>query len=122
MLPWPRFRRPVSVTRLLLAARAALLAILPALLAAQQPTRGAIVGRVVVATDSGADIPLAGARVSVVGSALGATSAADGRYRIGGVPAGRATLRVRVLRYRTTDLDVVVIAGDSIRADIVMHR
>jgi hypothetical protein len=110
------------VTRLLLAARAALLAFLPALLAAQEPARGAIVGRVVVATDSGADFPLAGARVSVVGSALGATSAADGRYRIGGVPAGRATLRVRVLRYRTADVDVVVIAGDSTRADIVMHR
>jgi len=105
-----------------LAVRAALLAFLPALLAAQQPARGVIIGRVLVATDSGADTPLAGARVSVVGGALGATSAADGRYRIGGVPAGRATLRVRLLRYRAADVDVVVHAGDSTRADIVVRR
>src|SRR5690348_1111305 len=96
VLPWPRFRRPASVTRLLLAARAALLALCPALLAAQQPARGVVVGRVLVAADSGMDTPLAGARVSVVGTALGATSASDGRYRITGVPVGRATLRARL--------------------------
>jgi hypothetical protein len=110
------------VTRLLLAARAALLAFLPALLAAQQPARGVVVGRVVVAADSGADTPLAGARVSVVGTALGATSASDGRYRITGVPAGRVTLRARLLRYRAADVEVIVNAGDSTRADIVVRR
>ena len=91
---------------MLLAARAALLAFFPALLAAQEPARGVIVGRVTVASDSGIGAPLAGARISVVGTALGATSASDGRYRIVGVPAGRATLRVRLLRYRSVDLPV----------------
>jgi len=110
------------VTRLLLAARAALLTIFPALLAAQEPARGVVVGRVVVAADSGVATPLAGARVSVVGTALGATSGSDGRYRIAGVPAGQAMLRVRQLRYRADDVSVVVIAGDSTRADIVMRR
>lgn len=107
---------------MLLAARAALLAFLPALLGAQEPVRGAIVGRVVVAGDSGAATPLAGARISVVGTALAATSASDGRYRIVGVPAGRAALRVQRLRYRTVDLEVVVIGGDTTRADVVMQR
>ena len=103
-------------------ARAALLAFLPALLAAQEPARGVIVGRVSIASDSGAGAPLAGARISVVGTALGATSASDGRYRIRDVPAGRATLRVRLLRYRTVDLDVVVNGGDTARVDFAMHR
>jgi hypothetical protein len=110
------------VTRLLLAARTALLVLFPALLAAQQPARGVVVGRVVVAADSGAGTPLAGARVSVAGTALGATSASDGRYRITGVPAGQVTLRARLLRFRAADVEVVVSAGDSTRADIVMRR
>ena len=111
-----------SVIRPLLAATAALLAFLPATLAAQEPARGVIAGRVTVAADSGTDTPLAGARISVAGTTLGATSASDGRYRIGGVPAGKTTLRVRLLRYRTVDLAVVVNGGDTTRADAVMHR
>lgn len=59
-----------------LAARAALLGLLPALLAAQSPTLGAITGRVVAATDSGAGAPLAGASVLVLGSSLSASRAA----------------------------------------------
>jgi carboxypeptidase family protein len=106
----------------MIAARAALLAFLPALLAAQEPARGVILGRVGTASDSGVGAPLAGARVSVVGTTLGATSASDGRYRIGGVSAGKATLRVQLLRYRTVDLDVVVNVGDTTRADFALHR
>lgn len=106
----------------MIAALAALLGFLPALLAAQEPARGVIVGRVSIASDAGIGAPLAGARISVVGTALAATSASDGRYRIGGVPAGKATLRVQLLRYRTIDLDVIVKGGDTTRADFAMHR
>ena len=112
---------PAYLTSMLLAARAALLALLPAVLAAQEPTRGVIVGRVAVATDSGIGSPLPGARISVVGTSLAATSASDGRYRIGGVPAGTVTVRVRLLRYRSVDLPVLVSAGDSVRADFSLR-
>src|SRR3954469_15534647 len=112
---------PAYLTSMLLAARAALLALLPAVLAAQEPTRGVIVGRVAVATDSGIGSPLPGARISVVCTSLAATSASDGRYRIGGVPAGTVTVRVRLLRYRSVDLPVLVAAGDSVRADFSLR-
>ena len=74
-----------------------------------------------VASDSAIGAALGGARISVVGTALGATSASDGRYRIVGVPAGRATLRVRLLRYRSVDLPVVVADGDTTRADVALR-
>jgi Carboxypeptidase regulatory-like domain len=111
----------VFLTLVQVAARAALFAFFPALLAGQEPARGVIMGQVTVAGDSAVGGALGGARISVVGTALGATSATDGRYRIVGVPAGRATLRVRLLRYRSVDLPVVVANGDTTRADVALR-
>jgi hypothetical protein len=72
---------PLNLTRL--AARAALLSLLPAWLAAQSPTSGAITGRVVAATDSGAGAPLVGARVLVLGGPISVTRATAVRAEVG---------------------------------------
>jgi TonB-linked SusC/RagA family outer membrane protein len=58
---------------------------------------GRIEGRV-TARDAGT--PVAGARVSVVGTALNATSDANGAYAIGTVPVGSYSLRVQAVGYQ----------------------
>src|SRR6476469_4454426 len=52
---------------------------------------------------------------------LGASSAADGRFVVEGVPAGARTLRARLLGYRTVDRAIRVAAGDTTRVDIVLQ-
>src|ERR1043166_2227684 len=66
-------RRPLLALGLLLASAGALAA------------QGIVSGRV---TDQANGNPLVGARVIVVGTSLTASTNADGRYRIPGVPAG----------------------------------
>jgi len=58
---------------------------------------GRIEGRV-TARDVGT--PVGGARVSVVGTALNATSDANGAYAIGTVPVGSYSLRVQAVGYQ----------------------
>ena len=62
--------------------------LLPALAAAQGTVGGRVVGE--------SQEPLADARVVVVNTTLGATTNADGRYTIRGVPIG--SVEVRVIR------------------------
>ena len=64
-------------------------------LRAQAPTgpTGRIVGTV---SDSAAAQPLANATVLVIGTRFGAQSGTDGRYSIGGVPAGEQQVRVQL--------------------------
>lgn len=61
--------------------------------------------------------PVAGARVSVQGTALGATSGADGGYTIQNVPAGPRSLRVQMLGYGTASRNVDVPANGVATAD-----
>src|SRR5688500_2680079 len=87
--------------------------------AAQQPQVG--VGTVtgqVIAADS--RLPLGGAQVSVVGTTLGATAGAEGRFTIRSVPAGARTLRVRLVGYAPLERAVTVTAGGTVRADFAM--
>ena len=65
-------------------------------LAAQSPTTGRIVGRVLDA-ENGAGLTDAG--IQVVGTTIGTTSGVDGRFTINGVPAGTVTLTVRRIGY-----------------------
>jgi hypothetical protein len=97
------------------AAIAALLALtLPALAGAQ--ATGAITGLV---SDSASGQPLTGAIVSVVGTRLGATSGADGRYTIVNVPAGTHTVLVRRLGFVQREIPgVAVTAGGRVTADV----
>jgi hypothetical protein len=106
---------------LTLLSRIALIALVPVHLAAQGPAIGTIAGRVTTRADSGAALPAQSATVSVVGSAFGATTGADGRFLIERVLAGPVTLRVRLLGYRTADRTIRLAAGDTARVDITLQ-
>src|SRR5262245_66579646 len=58
---------------------------------------GSIEGTV---TDAGSGRPLQGARLSISGTQLGATTNDQGTFRITGVPARQIEMRVRMLGYK----------------------
>lgn len=82
-----------------------------------------ITGRVT----SEAGEPVAGARVTVVGTPFGALTDGAGRFTVG-APRGPATLRVEIFGYRTTEVEVaagrseasVVLPVDYLRLDEVV--
>jgi len=77
---------------------------------------GRIVGRVVEA-EQGA--PIAGAQLEVVGTALHAVSALDGRYTLAGVPAGPVSVRARMIGFGPkTVTGIVVPDGGTVAQDI----
>src|SRR6058998_2008179 len=78
-----------------------------AFLSAQAPT-GTVSGRV---TDAAATTPISGATVRVIGTTLGASTAADGRYVIRGVPAGTVRLQVNRIGFEVKTTSVAVLAG-----------
>src|SRR2546426_3717200 len=70
----------------------------------------------VTAQETGA--PLAEARVTIVGTALGATAGVDGRYTIALVPPGTYRLRAQLIGHAPAELaGVVVAAGNTATAD-----
>ncbi|AHG91265.1 TonB-dependent receptor plug [Gemmatirosa kalamazoonensis] len=86
----------------------------PASLAAQATATGRVVG---VITDEN-HAPVQGAQVSLTGTRLGALSGLDGRYVIGGVPAGTYEVRVQRIGQRPRSVpNVVVRAGEATAAD-----
>jgi carboxypeptidase family protein/TonB-dependent receptor-like protein len=111
--------RPLSFLRL--GARGALISLVPAVLAAQRPATGVVTGRVTVRADSAAAAPAQGATVSVLQTALGATTDADGRFLLERVPVGPLTLRVRLLGYRSAEQAIRVRAGDTLRVDVTLQ-
>lgn len=93
-----------------------MIALLIAAPASAQGQTGRIVGKVV---DGEAAVPLAGARVMVVGTALATTTKVDGRYALADVPAGTVTIRVAMIGYAAKSVtEVVVKAGDVTTQDI----
>ncbi|HEX6131743.1 MAG TPA: carboxypeptidase regulatory-like domain-containing protein [Actinomycetota bacterium] len=78
--------------------------------------RGSVAGRV---TDEGG-APLEGASVSLEGTTLGADTAADGRYRIDGVPVGDYELVVRKSGYGLQRLPVTVTADATTTVDVTL--
>jgi iron complex outermembrane recepter protein len=92
-----------------------LMLILPASLAAQAGTiRGS------VADSSGA--PLPNASITVEGTELRATTGGRGEYEIRGVPAGRRTVRARLIGYRAASAPITVVANDAARLDFTLGR
>jgi TonB-linked SusC/RagA family outer membrane protein len=83
-------------------------------LAAQQ---GTVAGRV---TDQANGQPLAGARVTVVGTSLIAQTNADGRYTLSRVPGGRVTVRVSAVGYGAASRAVTVNPGETAVVDLVL--
>jgi hypothetical protein len=107
-----RFRR--SVLGLLVAALAGGAAPWPA---AAQGGTGRIVGRIL--DESGS--PIAGARVTVAGTNLAATTRIDGRYVLNGVPAGRVTVRAAMIGYGAKSVTGVgVAAGAATSQDLTL--
>ena len=80
---------------------------------AQAPT-GAVTGRV---SDPRSAQGLSGAAVEIRGTQLNTTTAADGVYRITGVPAGPQVVQVRRIGYSAASQQVTVVAGQEIRVD-----
>jgi hypothetical protein len=101
---------------------AGLIGLFPAILAAQGSVTGVVTGRVTARADTGGAAPVPGAAVSVIGSALGATTDGDGRFLLEPVPAGPVTLRVRLLGYQTVERSTRVRGGDTVRVDVTLQQ
>jgi len=85
--------------------------------AAAQGT-GRIIGRVV---DAEQGAPVAGAQLEVMDTAIRAISALDGRYTLPGVPAGRVSIRVRMIGFGPKVVTGVVVAdGKTVSQDVAM--
>ena len=89
----------------------------PAPTAAQGGGTASVTGRVV---DSATAQPVAGARVSIVGSALGTVTDRDGRYLLANLAAGALTLRAQRIGYAPVDRAVTVLEGGTVTQDFVM--
>jgi len=95
----------------------------PAALEAQEspaPATGRIVGRVVDATQGA---PIVGAQVEVVGAPapILASSALDGRFTLDKVPAGAASVRVRMIGYQPKLVTgVAVTSGQTVQQNVAL--
>ena len=79
--------------------------------------QGTISGRI---TDQANGSPLVGARVVLTGTSLTAMSNADGRYRISGIPAGAASMRVSQIGYASSTRTVTVADGAQLTEDFTL--
>src|SRR5690606_18292825 len=86
------------------------LTVLQAPLAAQTPTTGRIVGRIIDAA-SGAGLSDAG--VQVVGTTIGTMSGVDGRFAIPNAPAGTVTLMVRRIGFAPKTVTGLFLEGGT---------
>ena len=98
----------------------ALSAIFPATLPAQtangSAASGRVVGRIV---DASSGEGLAGVGVQVLGTTIGGQSGLDGRFTIGGVPAGVVSIQARRIGFTPkTVTDIVVPAGGVVEQDV----
>lgn len=85
---------------------------------AQTPT-GVVTGRV---TDSTTRRPIAGARISVVGTSRATQTGDDGAYFLPSVPVGAQRVRINVLGYRAQDLPVTISAALPATANFSITR
>ena len=98
----------------------ALCASIPAIeRAGAQTPAGVVTGRV---TDSTTRRPIAGARISVVGTPRFTSTGEDGAYFLANVPVGAQHVRINVLGYRVKDLPVTVTAGQPASVNFSMTR
>jgi TonB-linked SusC/RagA family outer membrane protein len=87
--------------------------------AAGQQSTGTIIGQVLRADTRE---PMIGAQVIIVGSQLGALSAAEGRFVIRSVPVGARTVRVQSLGFMADDQTVNVTAGGTATVSFIMRE
>jgi len=79
--------------------------------------QGTVAGRV---TDRVSGQPLAGARVTIVGTALVAQTNAEGRYTLSRVPGGPITVRVSAVGYAAASRTLTIAAGETASADLAL--
>jgi TonB-linked SusC/RagA family outer membrane protein len=106
----------MSLRRAILSAVASalLIVVLPLAAHAQQGTiRGT------VTAEAGGE-PLAGARISIIGSNRFAQSAADGTYELTEVRAGQVQLRVAIIGYQSQAATLSVTAGQTATLDFTL--
>src|SRR5689334_13226558 len=66
--------------------------------------------------------PLANASLTIEGTDLRATSGSGGEYEITKVPAGRRTLRIRLIGYQAGAASIQVAAGSETRQNFRLSR
>ncbi len=66
--------------------------------------------------------PLVGVRVTVRGTPLVVTTAADGRFQMGNVPAGMQVIRAELIGYATTEEAVTVTPGAPVLVSLVLSQ
>ena len=79
---------------------------------------GAVTG---VVTDATTGQPLDGARVGIAGTRTSGLTDSDGRYLLGGVPAGAQTVKVVIIGYGTREREVTVATGSTLVADFSLR-
>ena len=87
------------------------------LTAVAQAQQANVTGRV---TDQASGHPLAGARVTIVGTSLIGQTNGDGRYSIARVPAGQVTVRASAVGYAAVSRAVTVNPGEGAVADLTL--
>lgn len=80
---------------------------------------GTISGRVI---ESGSGRPLTGAEIFLEGRSRPAVTDANGEYTISNVPAGPATIRVRLIGYAAAGQTLTMRAGQTVTADFEIAR
>ena len=91
---------------------------LPALLVAQEPRSGTVVGTVIEAASGK---PLSDAGVQIVGTTLGTQSALDGSFRIAKVSAGTVTIQVRRLGFTPKTITGLMLEpGRTLQVDVTL--
>ena len=113
--PRSRRRRPRKWGALTIGVSSLLLAVAPQ--AQSQQTYGSVTGRV---TESGTNLPVSELRVMVVGTTIGTSTNADGRYTITRVPAGQVSIRAIRVGYQQQIKPIEVTAGQGATLDFVM--
>jgi hypothetical protein len=81
--------------------------------AAQSLLRGRVLA------DSGKR-PIAGAEVVLAAPSLVARSDPDGRFTLGGLPAGRLAIRIRAVGFKPLDLDADIGPADTVTVDFLL--
>ncbi|HEV2149615.1 MAG TPA: SusC/RagA family TonB-linked outer membrane protein [Longimicrobiaceae bacterium] len=97
------------------------LAVVALLAAAAAPLAAQAVGTVRgTVTDAGSQRPLAGAQITIVGSARRAVTGETGEYAIANVPAGPAQVRAEMIGHTAATRSVTVGTGQTARADFAL--
>ncbi|MBD3289406.1 outer membrane beta-barrel protein, partial [candidate division KSB1 bacterium] len=82
-------------------------------------TTGQITGKVI---EAGSKSPLPGANISIVGTARGAATDNNGRFKILKVPAGTYTVKTSFLGYQDETKEVQVLAGKTVSVQFALEE